>query len=126
MCRFGIDLNHGVGRRGRGGALHGFFLTPGGDLITRDLPLSDQRGADGEALHPLWGRYFLELRVSGDRPIRTVQVASARGKVLYRTDLLEPSRAVRIPKDEKHFIGLHSRHGLRCAVSVSYDDATTD
>ncbi len=109
------------------GTLTGIFMAPEGELVTREIPMTAHAlSSGGEALHPLWGWYYLRAEIVAARPIQAITILSEGGTVVWREELDEPQRRWTIPRDsEETSVAVHPPRGLQFSLQIDHPDGSS-
>jgi hypothetical protein len=104
--------------------LRGYFLTPQGQLEPRTVPLITTAGKPQEAVHPLPSGYYLAVTAKSSRsPIVQAEVRTFRGrKRLIAIPVEPPSSEVRLPPEERSWLGVRPEEGLAFRVTLHLAD----
>lgn len=104
--------------------LKGYFLTPQGQLEPRTIHLITKAGKPQEAVRPVSSGYYLAVTAkSSGSPIVRADVMTFRGrKRLISIRAEPPTSEIRIPQEERSWLGVRPEGGLAFRVVLHLAD----
>jgi|GEM_PF-1176764 len=109
------------------GVLKGYFLSPDGTLMVREVPFAFPERPEGKSLpsqlFPVWAHYYLQMRVeSPDVPIKRLKLRVGEHERMMTLE--KPQKSVVIPEVSSQWLTSHARLGLALKVTVELMDGT--